>query len=215
MGHGRKIAVIGLGYVGLPVAICLPARASRSSDLISTPARWTNCGRQRPYGRGGPLPSFQPAAALGPRSRRLARADIFIVTVPTPIDDETARSGAVVAASETVGAGSSAANRRLRIDGLSRRHRGSLRAGSGGTPALPPATTSPSAIRPSASIPATRSTRSTTIIKGRVGPTPRRSTAWTRSTARSSRPACTAPSASRSPRPPRSSRTRSAISTSR
>jgi hypothetical protein len=33
--HGRKIAVIGLGYVGLPVAVALPDPARRWSASIS------------------------------------------------------------------------------------------------------------------------------------------------------------------------------------
>ena len=104
--HGRAIAVIGLGYVGLPVAVAfarsgapvvgfdvdagriaeLTAGHDRTreidpADLATAPVRYT----------------ADPAA--------LADADFFIVTVPTPIDDANRPDlSMVVAASRTVGA---------------------------------------------------------------------------------------------------------------
>lgn len=87
MGHGRKIAVIGLGYVGLPIAIAFgrsgapvigfdvdPVRIDElraghdrtrevdKADLICTPVRYTS----------------DPTD--------LQAADFFVITVPTPID---------------------------------------------------------------------------------------------------------------------------------
>lgn len=105
MQHGRKIAVIGLGYVGLPVAIAF-ARAGSSVvgfDIDRTRIDELRAGRDRTR-------EVEPADLAPPTLRyesdpaALANADFFIVTVPTPIDaarrpDLRALSGA----SETVG----------------------------------------------------------------------------------------------------------------
>ena len=88
MAHGRRIAVIGLGYVGLPVAVAF-ARAGVpviGFDIDRQPDRGA-ARRARPHPRGRARATeaadAAPMRAIRPRSQR---ADFFIVTVPTPID---------------------------------------------------------------------------------------------------------------------------------
>ncbi len=103
--HGRKVAVIGLGYVGLPVAVAMAGSSAvtigydineqRIRELVAGHDRTREVSRDKLAGANITLTSN---AAL------LREADFFIVTVPTPIDaakrpDLTALSGA----SNTVG----------------------------------------------------------------------------------------------------------------
>lgn len=106
MTHGRKIAVIGLGYVGLPVAAAF-ARAGVPVTGFDIDQR-----------RIAELCAFHDrtheveAADLRHASlsftyevKELASSDFFIVTVPTPIDEARQPDlGAMFAASRTVGA---------------------------------------------------------------------------------------------------------------
>ena len=106
MTHGRKIAVIGLGYVGLPVAAAF-ARAGVPVTGFDIDQR-----------RIAELRAFHDrtheveAADLRHASlsfthdvKDLASSDFFIVTVPTPIDEARQPDlGAMFAASRTVGA---------------------------------------------------------------------------------------------------------------
>ena len=105
MAHGRKIAVIGLGYVGLPVAAAFARSgvpvvgfdidAKRISELKS--------GHDRTH--------EVEKADLAHKSllftddlKELAASDFYIVTVPTPIDEARRPDlGAMFAASRTVG----------------------------------------------------------------------------------------------------------------
>ena len=105
MSHGRKIAVIGLGYVGLPVAVAF-ARSGvpvigfdidrgRIEELRS------GCDRTLEL---DPADLHHRTLAYESDAAALASADFYIVTVPTPID--AARQpdlGAMLAASKTVG----------------------------------------------------------------------------------------------------------------
>ncbi len=106
MGHGRKIAVIGLGYVGLPVAVAF-ARAgvpvvgfdideARVAELVS--------GHDRTHEvESGDLGHASLTFSADPQA--LSACDFFIVTVPTPIDAARRPDlGAMFAASRTVGA---------------------------------------------------------------------------------------------------------------
>jgi UDP-N-acetyl-D-galactosamine dehydrogenase len=103
--HGRKITVIGLGYVGLPVAI-----AFARSD---TPVIAFDIDRKRiDELRSGYDRTREVAAAdLGQAMLRyehdpasLAEADFYIVTVPTPIDGTRRPDlSALLLASDTVG----------------------------------------------------------------------------------------------------------------
>jgi UDP-N-acetyl-D-glucosamine/UDP-N-acetyl-D-galactosamine dehydrogenase len=105
VGHTRKIAVIGLGYVGLPVAV-----AFARSD---TPVIAFDIDRKRVDElRSGYDRTREVAAAdLGQAMLRyehdpasVAEADFYIVTVPTPIDRMRRPDlGAILLASDTVG----------------------------------------------------------------------------------------------------------------
>jgi UDP-N-acetyl-D-galactosamine dehydrogenase len=103
--HTRKIAVIGLGYVGLPVAVSF-ARAGSDVigfDIDASRVEELRAGRDR-------TKEVDPAELKNPRLKvtnnaaDLKAADFFIVTVPTPIDIANRPDlRAVTAASETVG----------------------------------------------------------------------------------------------------------------
>jgi len=105
LAHGRKIAVIGLGYVGLPVAVSfarsgvpvtgfdidrtrvdeLRAGHDRTLEVVSADLKHTTL-------------RFDHDASL------LAECDFYIVTVPTPIDGARRPDlSAVLSASEIVG----------------------------------------------------------------------------------------------------------------
>lgn len=106
MGHGRRIAVIGLGYVGLPVAVAF-ARAGVSVvgyDVDKRRIAELRAGEDRtrevePHELKSPHLTFTDDRAA------LRDADFFIVTVPTPIDAARRPDlGAMIAASRDVGA---------------------------------------------------------------------------------------------------------------
>ncbi len=105
MAHGRKIAVIGLGYVGLPVAVAF-ARAGvpvvgfdiddkRISELTS--------GHDRTHEVEARDLRHKVLTFTGD-AKALASSDFYIVTVPTPIDAARRPDlGAMFAASRSVG----------------------------------------------------------------------------------------------------------------
>ena len=105
MSHGRRIAVIGLGYVGLPVAVAF-ARAGRQVvgfdiDIVRIAELRDRRDRTRevePSDLG--LASLRFSSELS----ALKSSDFFIVTVPTPIDGARRPDlGAMFAASGAVG----------------------------------------------------------------------------------------------------------------
>lgn len=88
MSHGRKIAVIGLGYVGLPVAAAFARGGSPvvGFDIDATRVRELQAGRdctREVDASDLKLESLNFTADVA----GLRSADFFIVTVPTPIDD--------------------------------------------------------------------------------------------------------------------------------
>jgi len=105
MGHARAISVIGLGYVGLPVAIAFArsgtpvvgfdANSQRISDLKS--------GFDR-TGENSQSDLKSKNLTLTSDSNALRAANFHIITAPTPID-ETNRPilTHIIAASQTVG----------------------------------------------------------------------------------------------------------------
>jgi UDP-N-acetyl-D-galactosamine dehydrogenase len=105
LSHGRKIAVLGLGYVGLPVAVSF-ARSGVpviGFDIDSKRLDEINSGYDRTH-EIDPSDLVQPTLTLTGDAKRLAVADFYIVTVPTPIDDNHRPDlAALLAASETVG----------------------------------------------------------------------------------------------------------------
>jgi UDP-N-acetyl-D-galactosamine dehydrogenase len=105
VAHGRKIAVIGLGYVGLPVAVAF-ARSGVpvigfDIDRTRIDELRSGCDRTREV---EPAELEQPTLIYESNSERLAEADFYIVTVPTPIDAANRPDlTAMLRASETVG----------------------------------------------------------------------------------------------------------------
>jgi len=105
--HGRKLAVIGLGYVGLPVAVAFGRQGARviGFDIDAGRISELKTGRDRTcevepddLARSNVVFTSDPA--------ELSSADFFIVTVPTPIDKARRPDlTALLRASATVGKG--------------------------------------------------------------------------------------------------------------
>jgi UDP-N-acetyl-D-glucosamine/UDP-N-acetyl-D-galactosamine dehydrogenase len=104
VGHGRKIAVIGLGYVGLPVAVAF-ARAAPviGFDVDRVRIDELRAGRDRTR-EVEAAELARPSLVYTSDPVALAGADFFIVTVPTPIDAANRPDlSAMLSASKTVG----------------------------------------------------------------------------------------------------------------
>lgn len=105
MPHSRKIAVIGLGYVGLPVAVAF-ARAGKRVVGFDIERRRVDELRSG-HDRTREVESSElslPALLITADQAMLAEADFYIVTVPTPIDTAHRPDlGAMLSASRTVG----------------------------------------------------------------------------------------------------------------
>ncbi len=105
MSHGRKIAVIGLGYVGLPVAVAFGRAGAPviGFDIDPDRVRELKAGRDRTR-EVAPADLSHPTVTFTSDPAALKAADFFIVTVPTPIDDTRRPDlAALRRASETVG----------------------------------------------------------------------------------------------------------------
>ena len=100
-----RIAVIGLGYVGLPLAAALSEHfETLGYDISAARIGELKAGNDR---TGELTPERLAATRLRftANADDIAGRDIFIVAVPTPLDAEKRPDlGAVLAASETVGA---------------------------------------------------------------------------------------------------------------
>jgi UDP-N-acetyl-D-galactosamine dehydrogenase len=103
--HQRKIAVIGLGYVGLPVAVAF-ARSGAAVVGFDVDRRrieelCAGVDRTREVDKAD---LSQPTLKYASDPTAMASADFFIVTVPTPIDASRRPDlGAMFGASDTVG----------------------------------------------------------------------------------------------------------------
>jgi UDP-N-acetyl-D-glucosamine/UDP-N-acetyl-D-galactosamine dehydrogenase len=106
VAHGRSIAVIGLGYVGLPVAASF-ARAGIpvvGFDVDATRIAELNSGTDRTR-EVEPDDLHHPSLTFSGDAAAILNSDFYIVTVPTPIDDARRPDlGAMIAASRSVGA---------------------------------------------------------------------------------------------------------------
>ncbi len=104
MSHGRKISVIGLGYVGLPVAVAFGKQARVIGfDVNATRIRELKAGHDRTLEvRDGDL---QHTDILYTDNKDdLRAADFHIVAVPTPVDAASQPDlTPMLRASETVG----------------------------------------------------------------------------------------------------------------
>jgi len=105
VSHGRKLAVIGLGYVGLPVAVAFARQGTPVIGFDINAARIAELAAGRDSTREVEEEDLHHAhLRLSSDPAALSAADFFIVTVPTPID--AARRPdltALLRASETVG----------------------------------------------------------------------------------------------------------------
>ena len=87
MAHGRNIAVIGLGYVGLPVAVAF-ARSGVpvvGFDIDSRRVAELRAGIDRTR-EVEPSDLSHRSLVYENDPTSLSRSDFFIVTVPTPVD---------------------------------------------------------------------------------------------------------------------------------
>jgi UDP-N-acetyl-D-glucosamine/UDP-N-acetyl-D-galactosamine dehydrogenase len=103
--HGRKLAVIGLGYVGLPVAVAFARDGTAVTGFDIDASRIAELKQGHDRTREVETHDLQrPGLHLTADSAKLADADFFIVTVPTPIDRARRPDlTALLAASRTVG----------------------------------------------------------------------------------------------------------------
>ena len=103
--QGRNIAVIGLGYVGLPVAVAF-ARSGASVigfDIDRARIQELHAGFDRTH-EVEKTELAQPTLVYSCEPEALAEADFFIITVPTPIDaSHRPDLSSVFRAAETVG----------------------------------------------------------------------------------------------------------------
>lgn len=85
--HQRSIAVIGLGYVGLPVAVAF-AQKGPIMGFDTNPIRIRDLKRGLDTTHEVSTQSLASADILFTNDKtELAQADFFIVTVPTPLDE--------------------------------------------------------------------------------------------------------------------------------
>jgi UDP-N-acetyl-D-galactosamine dehydrogenase len=100
----RRIAVIGLGYVGLPVAVAFARKGFSVIGFEIDVSRVEELKRGHDRTREVD-PAGLKALEITTDAAALKAADFFIITVPTPIDDALAPDlGAVFSATRTVGA---------------------------------------------------------------------------------------------------------------
>ena len=102
--HGRRLAVIGLGYVGLPVAAAFARQGTPviGFDIDATRIRELGSGCDRT--REVEAKDLAHNLSLTCNPGEIAAADFFIVTVPTPIDASRRPDlSALLLASKTVG----------------------------------------------------------------------------------------------------------------
>jgi UDP-N-acetyl-D-galactosamine dehydrogenase len=105
VAHNRKIAVIGLGYVGLPVAVSFVRAGCPVVGFDIDARRIAELRRGEDRTREvEPADLALPGLSLVSDPGDLKAADFFIVTVPTPIDSANRPDlRALFSASETVG----------------------------------------------------------------------------------------------------------------
>jgi UDP-N-acetyl-D-galactosamine dehydrogenase len=105
MDSSARIVVIGLGYVGLPLAVAL-ARHFDVTGFDTDPSRVAELGEGRDRTREiEPDVLRDSSLKLSDRETDIPGADVYIVTVPTPVDSSKRPDlSAVLAATRTVAA---------------------------------------------------------------------------------------------------------------
>ena len=87
MSHDRKVAVIGLGYVGLPVAVAFARLGTPVIGFDIDPDRIVELKAQRDRTREVEAHDLaNPSLQFTSDAADIAAGDFFIVKVPTPID---------------------------------------------------------------------------------------------------------------------------------
>ncbi len=105
MDPSTRICVVGLGYVGLPLAVALDHHFTLSGYDASVSRLNELRGGHDRTGEVSDTELRQSRLRLLDDPADLAEHDIFIITVPTPVDDHNAPDlTAVKAATSTVGA---------------------------------------------------------------------------------------------------------------
>ncbi|MBS0246940.1 MAG: nucleotide sugar dehydrogenase [Proteobacteria bacterium] len=106
MNHSRAISVIGLGYVGLPVAVAFARSGATVIGFDIDARRVAELRDGLDLTREVEAADLrQPTLLYSTDAVDLKKADFHIITVPTPIDDNRHPDlGAMLAASRTVGA---------------------------------------------------------------------------------------------------------------
>src|SRR5690242_2227708 len=101
----RKIAIIGLGYVGLPVAASFARAGYPVTGFDIDPVRVAELRRGIDHTREAqPADLVNPILHFTDDPAELANADFFIVTVPTPINRARRPDiSALLRATETIG----------------------------------------------------------------------------------------------------------------
>jgi UDP-N-acetyl-D-galactosamine dehydrogenase len=101
-----KIAVLGLGYVGLPLAVAFAAHAEVVGfDISEVRLKALRAGEDRTLEVTGEELAGAGRLTFSSRPQDLVGCNVFIVTVPTPIDEHKLPDlSALIAASRTVGA---------------------------------------------------------------------------------------------------------------
>jgi UDP-N-acetyl-D-galactosamine dehydrogenase len=105
LSHGRKLGIIGLGYVGLPVAVAFARTGVPVIGFEIDPERVQELrsGHDRTL-EVTPADLKQATLRFENEPSSLTGADFYIVTVPTPIDGARRPDlGAILSASDTVG----------------------------------------------------------------------------------------------------------------
>ncbi len=104
MADNKRVVVVGLGYVGLPLAVAL-AKSFETWGLDVDAGRIAEL--ERHHDRTGEIDADRLAASslrLTTDSAACPEADFYIVTVPTPVDANNKPDlGIVMAATRTVG----------------------------------------------------------------------------------------------------------------
>jgi UDP-N-acetyl-D-galactosamine dehydrogenase len=105
VAHGRNLAVIGLGYVGLPVAVAFGRQGAAviGFDIDASRIAELRAGGDRTR-EVEPQDLRRPTLTFTSDPADIASANFFIVTVPTPIDQARRPDlTALLGASKTVG----------------------------------------------------------------------------------------------------------------
>ncbi|TGU70484.1 nucleotide sugar dehydrogenase [Geomonas terrae] len=104
MGHGRKVSVVGLGYVGLPVAVAFgKVQRTIGFDIDAKRIEELSSGKDR-TGEVEGADLTETDIVFTDRIDDLKQADFHVVAVPTPVDPAKQPDLSLLcSASETVG----------------------------------------------------------------------------------------------------------------